>query len=176
MVLSPWACSWRMDVALSLQCLFPTVGDVQSKLAPCHGSAPSPAPRESSASLPAQSISTHASPFLRDTSISPTPLIHRPWSSPTQHNYGQERPKLWLIPRLSSAAKLCLPHTSYPSWSPPSPTLSSSLAPQQEGVSRGVRVNDQHQVAWCHGAAIQKSPCTREQQRNSVLCLHLLFV
>lgn len=155
-------------MALSLQFLLPTVGDVQSRLAPCRGSAPSPALRERSASPPAQSISTHASPFLGDTSIAPTPLIHRQWSSPTQPNYGQERPKLWLIPHLSSAAKLCLPNTSYPSWSPPSPTPSSSLAAQQEGVSRGRRVNDQHQVVRCHGAAIQTSPCIREQQRRGI--------
>lgn len=135
---------------------------------PLRGSAPSSEPRESSASPPAQSISTHPSLFPGATSISPSPLIHRPWSSPTQPNYGHETPQLWLIPHLSSAAKLCVPNTSYPSWSPPSPTPSSSLVPQEEGVSRGIRVNDQQQVVWCHGAAIQTSPCTGEQQRRGI--------
>lgn len=97
---------------------------------PCCRSAPSTPPRESSASPPVPSISTYASPSLGDTSISPSPLTHD--LHPPNPTMATRHPDCgsFLIPPLQQ----------------PSPTPSSSLVPQQEGVSRGMSVNDQHQV------------------------------
>lgn len=88
----------------------------------------------------------------------------KPWSSLPNPPVAKADPKFGSF--LISAAKLCLPNTSFLSWSPPSPTPSSSLAPQQEGVSRGI--NDWQQVVRCHGAAIPTSPCTESYHHHKV--------
>lgn len=152
---SPWTFSCRMGNVL--QCLFPRVGDVQPRLillhpptSPCHGSAPPPAPRESSASSPAYTIS---------------PRVPFPWKH--QHfthllnpqtmvftnltNHGPET-QTWAHSSLSQQIS-SFSNTLFPSWSIPPPPH-PSFWPHSKREHRGVRVPDRHQAVLCLGSAM----------------------